>query len=141
MPTDEKPSPIEVWLSKRNMEIKCMVVREDESVDTIEVDSLSMRGAQREITGWFVSEGYKPVGRWEGEEADTDGFDIESKRQFKLAASCSVDGCSNPVHAKGYCGTHYDHLGRPQKRAVAARADGTPPCPPCPPWSDVAGSG
>jgi hypothetical protein len=41
------------------MEVMCMVVREDESTDILDVLSLSMRGAQREITGYLISHGYK----------------------------------------------------------------------------------
>jgi hypothetical protein len=61
----EKRSPIEVWLSQRNMEVSCTVVHEDESTGHLTVDSLSMRGAMREMTGHFISQGYQPVGRWE----------------------------------------------------------------------------
>ena len=52
---NEKPTPIEVWLTQENMEVNCMVVREDESTDnSLDVVSLSMRGAQREITGTLI---------------------------------------------------------------------------------------
>lgn len=85
MTTTEKPSPIEVWLSKQNIEVTCMVVHEDESTDNLDVESLSMRGAQREITGLFLRRGYKPVGRWETEVLDDDDDPAEAKRQFKLA--------------------------------------------------------
>jgi hypothetical protein len=76
----EKPSPIEVWLTQENMEVACMVVREDESTDVLDVLSLSMRGAQREITGNLIDVGYKPDGRWV-QEADG-----ETWRRFRLAA-------------------------------------------------------
>jgi hypothetical protein len=75
----ERPSPIEVWLTQKNMAITCMEVREDESARLgVQIDSLSMRGAQREATGWYINQGYEPVGRWEFE---TEG---ESFRRFKL---------------------------------------------------------
>jgi hypothetical protein len=45
------------------------------------IDSLSMRGAQREITGWLIKQGYKPDGRWAAEA----GVDHETWRRFKLA--------------------------------------------------------
>lgn len=80
---DEAPaSPIEVWLSRANLEIRCTIVHEDESTEAVEVDSLSMRGAQREITGWLISRGYKPVGRWAGEWAS--GAAQESSRSFRV---------------------------------------------------------
>jgi hypothetical protein len=39
------------------MTITCMVVNEDETSSGLDVDSLSMRGAQREITGYLIGEG------------------------------------------------------------------------------------
>lgn len=81
---DTKSSPIEVWLSQKNMQVLCTVVREDESTYTLDVDSLSMRGAQREITGYLIGEGYTPVGRWE-DQADKDDTVAEAVRRFKLA--------------------------------------------------------
>jgi hypothetical protein len=60
----EKPSPIEVWLRQRNLSVSCKVVHADESTEELEIDSLSMRGAQREITGSLIKQGYKPDGRW-----------------------------------------------------------------------------
>lgn len=57
--------PIEVWLRQVNMEVACTVVNEDESTARYDVDSLSLRGAQREMTGYLISQGYEPVGRWE----------------------------------------------------------------------------
>jgi len=86
-PTEKKPSPIEVWLSQRNMLITCRVVHEDESTRELEVDSISMRGAQREMTGFFVNQGYQPIGRWEDETAEEDRGGnpfVETVRKFKL---------------------------------------------------------
>lgn len=82
----EKPSPIEVWLTQQNMAVACNVVHEDETTREYGVDSLSMRGAQREITGYLLGEGYEPVGRWEIEARDTDTTPIETVRRFKLKA-------------------------------------------------------
>jgi hypothetical protein len=83
-------SPIEVWLSQRNMEITCRVVAEDETAELLDVDSLSMRGAQREITGYLIDQGYQPVGRWTAESYDADGEAAETVRQFKLAAAQAI---------------------------------------------------
>ena len=81
---DEPPgSPIEVWLSRPNLEIRCTIVHEDESTEELDVDSLSMRGAQREITGWLLSRGYKAVGRWEGEWVTEVGGTQETSRMFR----------------------------------------------------------
>jgi hypothetical protein len=71
-------SPIEVWLSQPNMEVTCMVVKEDESTEQVDITSLSMRGAQREITGWLLEQGYTAVGRWREEARG------ETMRRFKL---------------------------------------------------------
>ena len=78
--TKSEVGPIEVWLTQRNMEVVCLLVREDESAYHPSVDSLSMRGAQREITGWLVDQGYEPVGRW---EYAPDTFNGECSRHFK----------------------------------------------------------
>jgi hypothetical protein len=86
-------SPIEVWLSQKNMEITCAIVYEDESTEYLDVDSLSMRGAQREITGHLLKQGYKPVGRWEAEHTGSDGYGglaaTETSRKFKTGESGS----------------------------------------------------
>lgn len=86
--TDTKAlGPIEVWLTQKNMQVTCRVVNEDETTDELDVDSLSMRGAQREMTGWFLQQGYKPVGRWELGEPALEGTDYdgasETMRRFK----------------------------------------------------------
>ena len=64
-----------------------MEVREDETTETIDVDSLSMRGAQREMTGWYLKRGYVPVGRW---EAAGPAGNSETFRRFKLAGRLDV---------------------------------------------------
>lgn len=70
MTTTKPTTAIEVWLTQKNLEISCMIVNENESTDEIGVESLSMRGAQREVTGYLVGRGYEPVGRWESVEED-----------------------------------------------------------------------
>lgn len=85
----DKLSPIEVWLRQINMQVTCMVVHEDETTENLDVDSLSMRGAQREMTGWFLRNGYVAVGRWENEYFDKDDVGdiapVETVRRFKPA--------------------------------------------------------
>lgn len=82
---DTKPTPIEIWLTQENLAVRCMVVREDETTYQLDVDSLSMRGAQREITGALIADGYEAVGRWKLESDDTamDG-PVETSRTFRL---------------------------------------------------------
>jgi hypothetical protein len=83
--------PIEVWLSQKNMQVTCTVVHEDEHTETLDVDALSMRGAQREMTDWFIAQGYKPAGRWSIEltEVTPEGDEraVETSRQFVPAKS------------------------------------------------------
>jgi hypothetical protein len=79
-------APIEVWLKQDNLEVTCRVAHEDESTSTLTVDSLSMRGAQREITGWLISHGYEPAGRWQDQWADSiRGYHAETSRLFRPA--------------------------------------------------------
>ena len=74
--------PVEVWLSQKNMQVTCTVVHEDEHTEELDVDSLSMRGAQREVTGWLISQGFKPAGRWQAEQVDPGESPVETSRQF-----------------------------------------------------------
>lgn len=83
-----KDSPVEIWLSQFNMSVTCRAVFEDES--TAEYDdpkSLSVRGAQREITGWLLGLGYEPVGRWSNEARDENEDVTEAMRQFRLKSA------------------------------------------------------
>jgi hypothetical protein len=80
---DGQNGPIEVWLTKANIEVICRVIFEDETDYTLPVDSLSMRGAQREMTAWLIGRGYEPAGRWlyETEEGYDEGE--EAFRKFR----------------------------------------------------------
>ncbi len=78
-----EPTPIEVWLRSESLGLVCTVVRPDETTKTLDVDALSMRGAEREMTGWFIGQGYAPVGRWQTEASDGDES-IEVVRTFKF---------------------------------------------------------
>jgi hypothetical protein len=90
-PINGKPGPIEVWLSKINIEVTCRVVFEDETDYTLPVDSLSMRGAQREMSAWLIAQGYEPAGRWtyETEEGLDEGE--EAFRTFRPGKKTSKD--------------------------------------------------
>lgn len=80
---EPKSQPIEVWLTQHNLEVRCTVVYEDERTDEMGIDSLSMRGAQREVTGWMIKQGYVPVGRWEAEGYREGNVEAETSRRFK----------------------------------------------------------
>jgi hypothetical protein len=73
--------PVEVWLSQPNNEVSCRVVFEDETAADLQVQSLSMRGAQREMTSWLLAQGYEAAGRWSVE----DRAGHETMRRFRVA--------------------------------------------------------
>lgn len=80
----QQRKPIEVWLTRRNLAVTCRVVHEDESTDEYDVQSLSMRGAQREMTGYFKREGYEPAGRWiTAQAAEVEDGPEETYRRFR----------------------------------------------------------
>lgn len=76
---EKNTGPIEVWLSQQSMEVRCAVYFEDETSLDLDVDSLSMRGAQREMTAWLIARGYEAAARWVSE----DEADSETHRQFR----------------------------------------------------------
>lgn len=84
----DHPGPIEVWLSKKNIQVTCTVALDDESTQPQDIQSLSMRGAQREITGWLISLGWEPVLRWEITDQG-DGEHLETMRRFRRAGQQS----------------------------------------------------
>lgn len=80
----KQTGPIEVWLTQANLTVTCTIVYNDESTSSLDVDSLSMRGAQREITGWFIQAGYKPDGRWTIEARDDrEDVNLQTWRRFR----------------------------------------------------------
>ncbi len=89
--TDTKewaPQALLAILSRKNIEITGTLVFEDESASYPDITSLSVRGAQRELTGWLVSCGYIPAGRWSEENHDDDGFS-EWTRAFRPGPDAS----------------------------------------------------
>lgn len=75
--------PIEVWLRQDDDdEVICTVVDPDESTYELDVDALSMRGAQREMTGYFIDQNYEPVDQWHVEVDGADG-PVETVRRFR----------------------------------------------------------
>jgi hypothetical protein len=61
---EELGPAIEVWLTLRSVTITCKIVCEDESIREYPIKSLSMRGAEREITGFLINAVYEPTDRW-----------------------------------------------------------------------------
>lgn len=56
--------PIEVLLSRPHLEVTCRIVFPDGTAIAVGVDALSLRAAQREMTGWLIERGYQPAGQW-----------------------------------------------------------------------------
>ena len=75
---------VEVWLSWINaeMDIRVRYVRADESTREEIAESVSMRGAQREVSGQMIAAGWEPVSRWMTER-DEGGEAVECFRTFR----------------------------------------------------------
>jgi hypothetical protein len=78
------PGTVEVWLSWINaeMDIRVRYVRPDESTREEIAESVSMRGAQREVSGQMIDRGWQPVSRWITER-DEGGEALECYRTFR----------------------------------------------------------
>ena len=87
----------EIWLTQQanGMGLSCMIVEEDESARAHEIESLSMRGGQREVTGLLKDEGWEPVGRWTAE--DEEG--LETMRAFRKPGGAAGDA-EKPAEAR-----------------------------------------
>ena len=73
-------SLIEIKLSQHNMSIQCTAKMQELEMNMGNMTALSMRGAQREITGWLLKVGYVPASRWTQYTTDTA---IETTRYFR----------------------------------------------------------
>ena len=82
MSDTSRPQALRAVLSRKHIEITCTLVREDESAFQHDLSSLSVRGAQREITSMLVDQDYVPAGRWSDDGQDDDGYS-EWSRAFK----------------------------------------------------------
>jgi hypothetical protein len=91
-----RPQALRAILSRKNLAITCTLVYEDESVSYPQPDSISLRGAQREVTGMLVSTGYIPTGRWSDEGEDEDGYH-EWTRAFKPGANANLILADIPI--------------------------------------------
>lgn len=75
-PAPAAPSVAEAWLSTSGTDVTCMFVNSDESTRKHPAVFRSMAGAQREITGHLVADGYRPTSPWTEQGPD------ESMRTF-----------------------------------------------------------
>src|ERR1035438_655299 len=91
-----RPQALRAVLTRKNLEITCTLVFEDESVSYPQPHSISLRGAQREVTGMLVSTGYIPTGRWDDEGEDEDGY-REWTRAFKPGADANLMLAGIPI--------------------------------------------
>lgn len=76
------PVVAEVWLMGAKPPISCLLVNTDETTGTRDLAAVSMPGAQREITGQLIGEGYRPDGPW----VDIDPSGPEAMRKFQRKA-------------------------------------------------------
>ena len=78
-------SGVEIWLRLDGLRVVCNIVNADESTYRREIDSLSLRGAQREITGYLIGYGYRPEDGWTVEAVGESGVAAEAWRRFNPA--------------------------------------------------------
>ena len=93
---NRRPQALRAVLTRKHLEITCTLVFENESVSYPQPRSVSLRGAQREVTGMLVSTGYIPAGRWSEEEEDEDGY-REWTRLFKPGADANLMLADIPI--------------------------------------------
>jgi hypothetical protein len=76
-------NPVEIWLRLDGLKVICSIVNPDESVYRRDVESLSLRGAQREISGFLIGNGLRPESSgWVVEAVDKSGVAVETWRRF-----------------------------------------------------------
>lgn len=56
----------QVWLTRPDGKLKCKVTFDNSTYADYEIKSQSLRGAEREITGWMIKQGFRPSGDWQG---------------------------------------------------------------------------
>ena len=78
-------SGVEIWLRLDGLRVVCNIVNADESTYRREIDSLSLRGAQREVSGFLVGNGYRPEHDWTVEAVGESGVAAEAWRRFNPA--------------------------------------------------------
>jgi DNA-directed RNA polymerase specialized sigma24 family protein len=81
LPTPSGPTVAEVWLLGAKPPISCLLVHTDETTGSRDLAAVSMLGAQREITGQLIADGYRPDGLW----VDVDPTGPEAMRKFLAA--------------------------------------------------------
>ncbi|MEV8510815.1 RNA polymerase sigma factor [Dactylosporangium sp. NPDC051484] len=79
-PAASESAVSEVWLMGAKPPISCLLVRTDETTSPRDLAAVSMAGAQREITGQLIADGYRPDGPW----VDVDPAGPEAMRKFYL---------------------------------------------------------
>jgi hypothetical protein len=114
-PPPRKSQALQAVLSRKNIEITCALVFEDESVSYPSIQSVSARGAQREATGMLVAHGYTPVGRWSEGDEDSDGY-TEWTRPFKPGPDADFMIADLPIRGSRDADPH--HRQPPQPSGV-----------------------
>ena len=80
--SDTKRAPIEIWLRQDGKRVICSIVNPDESTYSHPIDSRSMLGSQKEITGFLIANRLTPDGAWVVEATDEHGAPAETWRRF-----------------------------------------------------------
>jgi hypothetical protein len=61
---EDNTSPVEVWLTKKDIAVGAVIYADEVVIWQDDADSISMRGAQREMTARLMAAGYEPLDRW-----------------------------------------------------------------------------
>lgn len=64
---------VEVIITRKGMSVRAVMHGPADRVSELDVDTLSMRGTQRDLTAGLIRGGYKPLGRWETLAETDDG--------------------------------------------------------------------
>lgn len=80
MANTKNAEAVEVIVTRKGMSLMATLYGPDETAVDLEVNTLSVRGAQRDVTASMIDGGYKPLGRWE--TLAEYGDDEEASRLF-----------------------------------------------------------
>lgn len=72
---------VEIIITRKGMRISADEFDAEEVGVSLDVNSLSVRGAQREVTAEKLAAGFRPLGRWETLAEDGDDY-VETARLF-----------------------------------------------------------
>lgn len=82
-----RPSPILAWLSQTDIEIECHVIYEGVTIDELDVDTLDLGRAKRELVRYLVGLGYRPVTPWVGTSGQVGDYRRARRRAFEAVTA------------------------------------------------------